>query len=36
MDRLIRLAIAMDQPAQQFAEALRVLSRQPGIELRVY
>ena len=34
MDRLIRLAIAMDQPAQQFAEALRVLSRHPGIELR--
>jgi glycosyltransferase involved in cell wall biosynthesis len=36
MNRPVRLAVAIDHPAQQFAEALRLLSHQPGIELQVY
>jgi hypothetical protein len=32
----IRLALVMDHPAQQFAQALRLLSGEPEVGLRVY
>ena len=32
----VDIAVVMDHPAQQFAQALRLLSGQPGMRLRVY